>query len=331
MIRSPLFLLLFSAALMAADQAKPVASPLDGLADAAKATEEEKQAALDGGSTIGFIPVSSTTAAKTLGLYLTGFFRDEDSKGPVIIPKKAQQVVSLLPELKAAGATHLIAMSHEGAGDVEYVRFLAVGKFTTASVAKLTAAGLGKLTPDGSFDLVAFKDGGELGPSVTLPALPVARLAQMAQQLAAETDCAVDIIPLASKDALTSYDEAIREAFVEEGQPLAKADIPAHALKIPTSFSTLKSMGATHVIVTAFQNIKGADIVLVVAKGQFTEEAQAKAKTTLSARLTSESTLVLARWVDGEEKGTTEAQSTSTVKTERPAERMDRRKGPGKK
>jgi len=326
-----LFALLFSSALMAAEQAKPLASPLDGLADAAKATEEEKQAALDGGSTIGFIPVNSTTAAKTLGLYLTGFFRDEDSKGPVIIPKKAQQVVSLLPELKAAGATHLIAMSHEGAGDVEYVRFLAVGKFTTASVAKLTAAGLGKLTPDGSFDLVAFKDGDELGPSVTLPALPVARLTQMAQQLASETDCAVDIIPLASKDALTSYDEAIREAFVEEGQALAKADIPAYALKIPASFSALKSMGATHVIVTAFQNTKGADIVLVVAKGQFTGEAQAKAKTTLSARLTSESTVVLARWVDGEEKGTTEAQSTSTAKTERPAERMEHRKGPGKK
>lgn len=329
MPRSPLFLLLFSAALMAADQAKPVASPLDGLADAAKTTEEEKQAALDGGSTIGFIPINSTTAAKTLGLYLVGFFRDEDSKGPVIVPKKALQVVNLLPELKAAGATHLIAMSHEGAGDVEYVRFLAIGKFTSASVAKLVAAGLGKLTPDGSFELVAFKDGDELGPSVTLPALPITRIVQMAQQLAAETDCAVDIIRLASKDALTNYDAAIREAFVEEGQALSKADVPAHALKIPASFATLKAMGATHVIVTAFQNTKGADIVLVVAKGQFAEDAQAKAKTTLGVRNANESNLVLARWVDGEEKGTAEAQSTTTTKSEHPM--LERRKGPGKK
>jgi len=331
MPRLQLFALLLSTAWLAADQAKPLASPLDGLADAAKATDEEKQAALDGGSTIGFIPVNSATAAKTLNLYLIGFFRDEDSKGPVIVPKKAQQVVNLLPELKAAGASHLIALSHEGANDVEYVRFLAIGKFTAASVAKLVAAGVGKLTPDGSFDMVAFKDGEELGASVTLPALPIARIAQMAQQLAVETDCAVDIIPLASKDALASYEEAIREAFVEEGQALEKAEVPGHAQKIPASFPVLKAMGATHVIVTAFQNIKGTDIVLVVAKGQFSEETQAKAKTTLSARMTSESTLVLARWVDGEEKGAAEAQSPSTAKSERPAERMERRKGPGKK
>ena len=198
-----------------------------------------------------------------------------------------------------------------------------------AGVAELAAAGLGKLTADGSFELVAFKDGDELGPSVTLPALPITRIVQMAQQLAAETDCAVDIIPLASKDALASYAEAIREAFVEEGQPLEKADIPAHALKIPASFPALKAMGTTHVIVTAFQNIKGADIVLVVAKGQFTEDAQAKAKTTLGVRNANESTLVLARWVDGEEKGTAEAQSTTTTKSEHPM--LERRKGPGKK
>lgn len=323
-----LFPWLLSAALCAADATKAPASPLDGLADAAKATEEEKQAALDGGSTIGFIPVNSTTAAKTLGQYLVGFFRDEDSKGPVIVPKKAQQVVTLLPELKAAGATHLIAMCHEGAGDVEYVRFLAIGSFTPAALAKLEAAGMGKRTADGSFDLVAFKDGEELPTSVTLPPLPVARLTQMAQQLATETDCAVDIISLAAKDAAASYDEALREAFVEEGQPLEKAEVPAHAQKLAATFPTLKAIGGSHVIVTAFQNAKGADIVLVVAKGQFNEEAQGKAKATLGVRLASENTLVLARWVDGEEKGSAEAQAAPAGKSEHPMlERLERRKG----
>jgi hypothetical protein len=323
-----LFPLLLSAALCAADATKAPASPLDGLADAAKATEEEKQAALDGGSTIGFIPVNSPTAAKTLGQYLAGFFRDDDSQGPVVVPKKVQYLVTLLPELKVAGATHLIAMCHQGAGDVEYVRFLAIGNFTPASLAKLEAVSLGRRTADGSFDLVAFKDGEELPAAVPLPALPVARLAQMAQQLASETDCAVDIIPLASKDAVVSYDEALREAFVEDGQPLDKAEVPPRALKLATTFPALKAIGGSHVIVTAFQNTKGADIVLVVAKGQFTEEAQGKAKATLGVRMASENTLVLARWVDGEEKGSTEAQAAPAGKSEHPMlERLERRKG----
>lgn len=320
---------LLASGLSAAEATKPLVSPLDGLAEAAKATEDEKQAALDGGSTIGFIPLSSATAAKTLGQYLTGFFRDEDAKGPTEIPKKAQRLVALLPELKAAGATHLIAMSHEGAGEAEYVRFLAIGSFTSASVAKLEAAGLGRRTADGSLDLVAFKDGDELTSATALPPLPIVRLTQMAHQLAAETDCAVDIIPLASKDAVASYDEALREAFVEEGQPLDKAEVPAHAIKLAAGFPALKTLGASHIIVTAFQNAKGADIVLVVAKGEFTEEAQAKAKALLGVRMSSDSTLVLARWVDGEERGGAEVAPALGAKTERPM--LERRKGFGKK
>jgi hypothetical protein len=329
MKRSALSPLLFwSLVVAAAEPAKAPNSPLDGLAEAAKSTDDEKQAAVDGGSTIGFIPVGSPTAAKSLGQYLVGFFRDEDSKGPVVVPKKALQVVNLLPELKAAGATHLIAMSHEGAGEVEYVRLLAIGNFTSVSVAKLEAAGLGKRTAEGSFDLVAFKDGDELAPSVVLPALPIPRLTQMAQQLAAEVDCSVDIIPLASKDAVASYEEALKEAFVEDGQPLDKADVPPHAQKLSAGFPTLKAMGATHVVVTTFQNAKGADIVLVVAKGQFTEETQAKAKATMGLRVATENTLVLARWVDGEEKGAAEAQPASAGKSEHPMlERLERRKG----
>ncbi len=320
--------LLLSVALCAADASKAPASPLDGLADAAKTAEDEKQAALDGGSTIGFIPVGSTTAARTLGQYLVGFFRDEDPKAPVVVPKKAQQVVTLLPELKAAGATHLIAMAHEGAGEVEYVRFLAIGDFTPASVAKLEAAGWGRRTAEGSFDLVAFKDGEELPASVTLPALPVARLTQMAQQLASETDCAVDIVSLAAKDAVASYEEALKEAFVEDGQPLDKAEVPARARQFGASFASLKAMGASHIVVTAFQNLRGADIVLVVAKGQFNEEAQGKAKATLGVRMATENTLVLARWVDGEEKGAAEAQGQTAGKSEHPMlERLERRKG----
>lgn len=327
---TPLFLLT-AAVLGAAEPAAtpPAASPLDGLAEIAKQSEEAKQASLDGGSTIGFIPVSSTTAAKTLGLYLVGFFHDPDSKGPVVVPKKAQQVVNALPQLKAAGATHLLAMSHEGAGDVEYVRFLAIGNFTTAALAKLEAAGLGKRGEDGSFHLVAFKDSEEIAADEKLPPLPIARLKQMAQQLAAETDCAVDIIPLAAKDAVASYEEAIKEAFVEEGQALDKAEVPARAKQLTSNFALLKAQGGVHVIVTAFQNMKGKDIVLVVAKGTFSPEFQAKAKTTLGVRIANETTILLGHWTDGEERGEAAAVPTApAVKMERPGleRRMERAK-----
>jgi hypothetical protein len=290
------------AALSGAEPAKPAPSPLDGIAEAAQATEEQKQAVLDGGSTIGLIPVNSATAARTLNQYLQGFFRDEDAKGPVEVPKKAQAVVQLLPELKAAGASHLIAMSHE-AGEVEYLRFLAVGNFTPASVAKLESAGLGKLGADGAFEIIAFKDAEEIPAGTRLPALPIARLSAMAKQLASETDCCVDIVALASKDAATSYEDALKEAFAEEGQSLAQAEVPARARQLAAAFPALKSVGAAHVIVTAFQNQRGSDIVLVVAKGQFTPEVQAKAKAAWGAINANETTIVLGRWVDGEEKG----------------------------
>jgi hypothetical protein len=326
----PLFL--FAAAVGGAAEMtapKPQASPLDGLADAAKSSEEAGQAALDGGSTIGFIPVTSQTAARSLNQYLQGFFRDDDSKGPVEVPKKAQQVVQLLPALQAAGASHLIAISHDAGGEAEYVRFLAIGAFTTASVAKLESSGLAKLGADGALEIVAFKDAEEIPAGTRLPPLPIGRLTQMAKQLASEGDCSVDIVLLASKDALSSYDEALKEAFVEDGQPIEKAEVPARARQLATAFPSLKTIGASHVIVTAFQNLRGADIVLVVAKGQFTEEAQAKAKSSLSLRLATESTLVLGRWVDGEEKGAAETPPASGTKTERPT--FERRKGFGKK
>jgi len=313
--------LVLSALLFAAEPVKPAASPLDGIAEAAKDSEEAQQATLDGGSTVGFIPVASTSAAKTLNQYLQGFFRDDDAKGPVEVPKKAQNILQLLPELKAAGATHLIAMSHEGAGDVEYVRFLALGNFTPASVARIEHAGMGKLGADGALELVAFKDAEEIPLGTRLPPLPIARLTAMAKQLASENDCAVDIIPIGANDAAASYDEAIKEAFVEEGQALDKAEVPARARQLVSSFSTLKNLGAVHIVVTAFQNLRGADIVLVVAKGQFTPEAQAKAKEALGAHNATETTIVLGRWVDGEEKG---AAAAATTKAPAPAPKAER-------
>jgi len=306
-MRLELVPLVLSAALFAAEPAKPAASPLDGIAEVAKDSEEAQQATLDGGSTIGFIPLGSPIAAKTLGQYLAGFFRDEDAKGPTEIPKKAQRIVQLLPELKAAGATHLIALSHEGTGGTEYIRFLAIGSLSPEAAAKLEPAGWGKPRVDGSWDLAAFKDGEELPAGTPLPPLPIVRLSQMAKQLAAEADCAVDIVPLAAKEAVASYEEAVREAFAEEGQPLDKVELPAHARQVAALFPALNAMGASHVVVTAFQNPRGADIVLVVAKGVFAPEAQAKAKTTLGVRAATETTLVLGRWVDGEEKGVGEA------------------------
>lgn len=286
--------------------APPAAGALEGLAEAAQDASDPREAILDGGSTIGMIPLGSPTAARTLHLYLEGFFRDEEAKGaPVVLPPKAARCLERLADYRAAGATHLILLYHDGAGEVEYVRLLLVGRLTEDGLAKLEAAGLGRRGADGSFELAAFKDGEEVPADAKLPALPIARLSQMANQLASETDCAVDIIALARKDAAESYLEAVKEAFAEEGQPPAQALVPARAAQVPAAFPFLRAQGATQVVVTAFQNLKGSDVVLVVAKGSFTPEALAKLRATYNPRVSNETTVVLQRWVDGEEKGGT--------------------------
>ena len=275
---------------------------LKGLTDAATASEEAKGATLDGGSTIGFIPLKSPTAAKTLQQYYQGFFRDDDTNPPTIeIPKKAQQLLGRMNDFKASGATHLIAIYHDTVEEEEYVRLLLIGNFTPAAYERLEAAGLGHRGENNSFNIISFKDGQEIEDTSKLPPLPVLRLTQMAGRLASESDCAVDIVPLARKDAIQSYEEALKEAFAEDGQLPQNAVVPARARQLEQTFGNLKSFGATHVIVTAFQNAKGADIVLVVANGNFSAESQAEAKKLYNLKITSETTLVMGRWVDGED------------------------------
>ncbi len=286
--------------------ALPAAGALEGLASAARDASDPRDAILDGGSTIGMIPLGSPTAARNLHLYLEGFFRDDEAnRSPVIIPPQAARCLERLADYRAAGATHLILLYHDGAGEVEYVRLLLVGLFTEDGLTKLEAAGLGRRGVDGSFELAAFKDAEEVAADAKLPVLPIARLTQMANQLASETDCAVDIIALARKDAAECYLEAVKEAFAEEGQLPAQALIPARASQVPAAFPFLRNQGATQVVVTAFQNLKGSDVVLVVAKGSFSPEALAKLRATYNPRVSNETTIVLQRWVDGEEKGGT--------------------------
>jgi hypothetical protein len=276
--------------------------PLNGIAEAAQASEEAKQASLDGGSTIGFIPLTSPTAAKTLQQYYQGFFRDDDTNPPTIeVPKKAMEVLSHLADYKAAGATHLIAICHDNENEEEYVRLILIGNFKPAAYDRLEASGLGHRGEDNSFIITSFKDGKEISSDAKLPPLPIARLTQMAGRLASESDCAVDIIPLARKDAVQAYEDALKEAFAEDGQPPQMAVVPARARQLEQAFPTLKSFGATHIIVTSFQNLKGSDIVLVVANGSFTADAQAEAKKLYALKNASETTLVIGRWVDGDD------------------------------
>jgi len=285
--------------------ALPAAGALERLAPAARDSSDPRDAILDGGSTIGMIPLGSPTAARNLHLYLEGFFRDDEAKSsPVIIPPKAARCLERLADYRAAGATHLILLYHDGAGEVEFVRLLLVGLFTEDGLTKLEAAGLGRRGVDGSFELAAFKDAEEVTADAKLPVLPIARLTQMANQLASETDCVVDIIALARKDAAECYLDAAKEAFAEEGQLPAQALIPARASQVPAAFPFLRNQGATQVVVTSFQNLKGADVVLVVAKGSFSPEALVKLRATYNPRVSNETTVVLQRWVDGEEKGT---------------------------
>jgi hypothetical protein len=299
--------LCLAAVLASASETRPVAAPgasPEVLPEVARDASDPREAILDGGSTIGLIPLGSPTAARSLRQYLEGFFRDEDARGsPVLIPSKAARCLERLADYRGAGATHLILLYHDGVGDVEYVRLLLVGRFNEDGLARLEAAGLGHRGAEGAFELCAFKDGAEVPGDVKLPALPVARLTQMVQQLAAESDCAVDFVALARKDAAESYLEAVKEAFAEEGQAPEQAVVPSRALQVPGAFAFLRAQGATHVVVTAFQNQRGADIVLIVAKGVFGPEALAKLRATYSPRVSNETTVVLQRWVDGEEKG----------------------------
>ncbi len=310
--------ILIALTLQAAD-APPQPTPLiksgilDGITETAKASEQ----ILDGGSTIGLIPLSSANSGKILAQYLQGFFRDEAAKFETKIPASAANVISHLNELKAAGATHIIALYHDGGGETEYVRLVAIGAIAPAMISKLESAGLGRRGVDGSFDVLAFKDAQEIPLTSPLPTLPIGRISQMAGQLAKDTDCAVDIIPLSRKDAPDSYNEALVEAFTEDGQTPEKVIIPAHARQLPTNFPQLAKLGASHVLVIAFQNAKGADIVLILGKGSFSAENQAKAKTDLAARNATETTLTLARFVDGEERGASEPGAMAEKKGER--------------
>lgn len=307
MMRRAILVLGFCHAAIGAESPKTAGSTLDGLASVALAAEEQKQASLDGGSTIGFIPLASPSAARSVAQFAAGFFREEDAKIQPPLPSKVVGLGGLLPQLKAAGATHVIALSHDEGGEADYVRFLALGDFSAATFAAAEKAGWGRRHAEGALELAAYKDGKELGAAATLPALPIVRLAQMARQLAAETDCSVDIIALASPEAARSFDEALREAFAEEGETPAKVELPAKARQLAGQLAELKALGATHVVVTAFQNRRGSDVVLVVAKGFRDAETSAKAQARLGARLAPDGSLTLARWIDGEERGIADA------------------------
>jgi hypothetical protein len=71
------------------------------------------------------------------------------------------------------------------------------------------------------------------------------------------------------------------------------------------------------VLVIAFQNAKGSDVVLLQAKGVFTPESQARAKAELNARNATETTITLARFVDGEERGAGEPGAPGEKKAEK--------------
>jgi hypothetical protein len=286
---------------------------LDGITESAKASDE----ILDGGSCIGLIPIGSPTAQKILTQYFQGFFRDEAAKFPNKIPPSAEKSIARLNEIKGAGASHVIALYHDNGGETDFVRLTAIGNFTPAMLGRLEAAGLGRRGPEGSFDMLAFKDTAEVPLTSTLPPLPIARIAQMANQLAKDNDCAIDIVALKRKDANESYNEALLEAFTEEGQAPGTGAAPPKAKQISALFPQLIKMGASHVIVIAFQNPKGADIVVVLAKGTFSPESQARAKAELGARNSTESTITLARFVDGEERGAGEPGVPSEKKLEK--------------
>ena len=266
------------------------------------AAVDARDAVLDRGSSLGFIPLSSPAAGRDLRLYLEGFFRDEAAKGPVVIPRKALQCGEHLAEFRAAGATHILLVYHSGDADAEHLRILLLGSLTEEGMARLESAGLGHRGSAGSFELLAYKDDEEQGGSTPLASLPIARLTTLALQIAAESSGSVDLIDLASKDAAENYLEALREAFAEEGQPPEKAAVPPRAQQVVGALPFLRAQGATQLVVTAHQNAKGADIVLIVAKGAFTAEAQARLRAVYNPRVMDEASVLLQRWVDGEDK-----------------------------
>ncbi len=314
MLRSlPLLLAVLS--LQAADTPAIAAKPsiLDGITESAQASE----AILDGGSTIGLIPLSNANAGKILTQYLQGFFQDDTARSETKLPASALNAIAHLNDFRVAGATHIIALYHDGGGETEFVRLAAIGAMTPATMSKLEAAGLGRAGVEGSFDVLAFKDAKEIPANPPLPALPIGRLSLMAGQLAKESDCNVDIIPLSRKDAVESYNDALKEAFSDDGQSSEAIVIPARARQLAAAFPQLAQLGTSHLTVIAFQNPRGADVVLVVGKGNFSPENQAKAKTDLNALKVSETSLTLARFVDGDEPGAATPAVTPEKKGER--------------
>ena len=221
-----------------------------------------------------------------------------------------------LAGLQKSGASHVVIYYHEGKGDVEYVRVIALGAFS-AKANKPAPDDLIQQYGQGYATLGTWKDAEEVAVDAALPPLPIDKLTALARQLATTTDCSLDIIPL-NQQAGVRLDSALHDAFAEEGQAPASAVVPAGAIKLKDSLHFLPPLGATHLIVTSFQNARGADVVNVSAKGVFTAEAQAKAKILLAAKMVGETSVLLGHYIDGEEAG---LPKTETSKTERRAER----------
>lgn len=293
--------LLWGCVLTAAEPAAP--APASAAAKSATAAAKGHDEVLDGGSFIGLIPISSPAIQKILTQYFQGFFRDSAANFPNGIPPTAEKAIAMIGRLKDSGATHVFALYHEDGDENEFVRLVAIGDLPEQTLAKLEADGIGRRGQQGSFDLIAFKDAKELPLNAALPALPIARISQMASQLAKDNDCSIDLIALKRNDAPDAYHEALMEAFAEEGQAPGNATVPRRAGQIAAAFPKLIALGADQVLVIAFQNAKGSDVVLVLAKGTFTPEKQAQAKAELGARNATETTITLARFVDGEERG----------------------------
>lgn len=257
---------------------------------------------LDQGCSLGFIPLASPAAARDLGLYLEGFFRDDAGRGAVAVPPKARRLADHLADYRAAGATHLAFVYHEGEAEAEHLRILLLGGFAEEAIVRLEAAGLGRRGAPGSFELLAFKDDVVTVGSAPLPVLPIGRLVAWAGQVAGTSSGSVDLVDLTRQDATESYLEALREAFAEEGQSPDKAEVPARALQVAAAIPRLRDQGARQLVVIAHQNAKGADIILLQVRGVFTPAAQVTLRTMFAPLALDDSTMFLQRWVDGEEK-----------------------------
>jgi hypothetical protein len=272
-------------------------------AEPAPPSPESREDILDRGASLGFIPLASPAAGHDLGLYLEGFFRDDAGKVPAAIPAKARRLADHLTEYRAAGATHLVFVYQEDEAEAEHLRLLLLGDFGEDAQRRLEGAGLGRRGAAGSFELLACKDGEEAVGAASWPPLPIARLAALAEKVAPASSGSVDFIDLRRKDAPEACLEALREAFAEDGQPPEKADVPPRARQLVEAIPFLRTQGARQLVVTAHQNAKGADVVLVVAQGAFAPDVQVRLRAMFASHGTEDGVVVLRRWVDGEEKG----------------------------